>query len=757
MLLAQQAAQHTLELNKSNKNTDKMAKSSSSSSHHLSGAGYILDRAIYHLQRGCAWLVVFLPALMYYVHRCLYSHKFTSQSALSTSASSHGKSFLFQTYPAVTSTISVVPPFDADKVLGSTLVYLSKNGNGNGGGGSGGSNKKKGSTTSGSLMELRSLLDNDDDDDSDDYDNDDDNNHMIQIHAMAYNLEVAVSHHEATTAMNHVQAVPTMTCKNNVTHDNGDQDQTCEESSYYSSSSSHLMSPMWVHDVDLGRGYLLYSDIKDNRMWRFEVGGGPITIGRTLHMERSGCRSRLTRQQKLDLDANKGRKEFNQRDREQRDYLMAAQRLCHMQGSVALASERGAVKESSDTKLPLIIAERGEARIIRLERDTGARTPLVTHLPPSSHQDSGAAATRPTLVTSMLYTPFGDLLFVNNPTFSLSLSSEENGSSGGGGGGIYLVDQAHRVPAIAALESKAAHDKSYTSNVTIHTLLRARSSSTSSSSSSGTRTKQPKSSQDTSLISPFGLALSKVALHREVYVTDSHPTHPVIARLPIDEDDDDDEDEDEDNNDDDEEDEDELDDQEEDDDDDHPEKKKKPKRRLLKVKAPRKAPLATIVFDARDHLVTIQQACRPAYDSESESTSNMDNNANANANAVGRSTVESFASSISFRGLTVDLQGNLWVAMADTRAEAASGIDTEERMNAILILREVGIKQNNNNNQGGNNSNTVMKVVSCISTADQIPSGVEIGDDGYVYITSTTDNLLRMRTKAKRDVVPNFV
>ncbi len=30
-----------------------------------------------------------------------------------------------------------------------------------------------------------------------------------------------------------------------------------------------------------------------NRIWRWEVGGGPITIGRSLHIERNGCRSGL--------------------------------------------------------------------------------------------------------------------------------------------------------------------------------------------------------------------------------------------------------------------------------------------------------------------------------------------------------------------------------------------------------------------------------------------------------------------------------
>jgi len=539
MLVAQQAALHTLSMS-----TSKSKEATGSK------ATWILDRFIHHLSTGCAWTVVFIPALVYYIHRCIHSHKFVSSSNSSTSF------VLFKAYTPVSSHISIVPPFDA-KVVSSTLVYLSKQG-----------------------MKLQDASGN-------------------LVHPIAYNLEVAIGHEP-------FECLGT------------NQTQEC------SALPLTLMSPSWMHDPDLGRGYLLYSDVADNRIWRWEVGGGPITIGRTLHMDRSGCR--------------------------RRDGTC----VNNFQGSMAIVSERNSQK---DAKAPLVVFERGERRIVRIEVD-GARTPILTHL---------KDVHKPQAVTSMVYTSFGDLVLVDNPSIfgaTMTTSSMDPG--------VYMMEHAYRIAAITAKQSKLiARDSEYMANMTVRTLF----------------TCNPKKPI---LMSPYGLALSKVGLHRQVYVSDSSIHHPVIATLSIPFDNEDSSD------------------------DDSSDVQSSPT--PLPVVQPK------IVFDARLHESTIVQACRPR-------------------DVNGQFLPTNLQPSISLRGMTVDQQGNLWVAMA-------GGI------NAVLVLREAPVHHSNM-------EETAVRIVGCLSTFDHIPTGVELGDDGYLYITTSSaihgGALLRLRVKAKRDTVPNFM
>jgi hypothetical protein len=37
--------------------------------------------------------------------------------------------------------------------------------------------------------------------------------------------------------------------------------------------------------------FLVFSDVKKNRIWRWEEGGGLFTIGKSLFLDRSGCRT----------------------------------------------------------------------------------------------------------------------------------------------------------------------------------------------------------------------------------------------------------------------------------------------------------------------------------------------------------------------------------------------------------------------------------------------------------------------------------
>lgn len=137
-----------------------------------------------------------------------------------------------------------------------------------------------------------------------------------------------------------------------------------------------VVASTWRKDSELGRGYLLMSDAADKgHVWRWEVGGGPIAIGRTLHLEDSGCRSPAC----LERSSPKG--------------------------SGGLAVDFFNHEEYREGLL--VVAEWGEQRIVRLE-ENGARTPLVVQVPDLC---TGNGTVRVQEPRSLLYTPTGDLIF----------------------------------------------------------------------------------------------------------------------------------------------------------------------------------------------------------------------------------------------------------------------------------------------------------------------------------------------------------
>ena len=181
------------------------------------------------------------------------------------------------------------------------------------------------------------------------------------------------------------------------------------ESEHY--DSSYYTGLVWRDDVELGRGYLLYSDTGENRIWRWEIGGGPIAIGRTLYMERSGCRSNAS----------------------------VCESAINIGSSGAMVEVGGSLDSSGNRKL--VICERGERRVIRIEED-GARTPLATHtnnLIGENNRLNGPY--------DLTYSPFGDLIFTDP-------SMEDSESTFGG---IWRVPEASRIKAIKARKSKQAH------------------------------------------------------------------------------------------------------------------------------------------------------------------------------------------------------------------------------------------------------------------------------------------------------------
>lgn len=171
----------------------------------------------------------------------------------------------------------------------------------------------------------------------------------------------------------------------------------------------NVVASVWRHDSDLGRGYLLLSDSSGNgRIWRWEVGGGPITIGRTLHLEQSGCRSNFHRLCHSSDDSSR----HNQ--------------TAIMPSSAPLGSGGMTIDFSGKDHFAegrLIVAEWGEGRIVRIE-ESGARTPLVLQVPDiCQYETDRNATTRLHRPSQLLLTPKGDLLFVDHSTSSCNIQS----------------------------------------------------------------------------------------------------------------------------------------------------------------------------------------------------------------------------------------------------------------------------------------------------------------------------------------------
>jgi hypothetical protein len=207
---------------------------------------------------------------------------------------------------------------------------------------------------------------------------------------------------------------------------------------------SHLHSvtdSLWRHDSGLGRGYLLLSDAYANgRVWRWEVGGGPIAIGKTLQLEQSGCRSNRHHSCQNESVGSDGAAANG----------IGGPRLLGSGGMTTDFLGKDHFNEGQ-----LVVAEWGEGRIVRLE-ENGARTPLVITVPNLCQEvdrgDDGnlTSSTHPSLVrlqqpTRLIYTPKGDLLFVDHHT-------DCNRS------GLFLLRGATNIEPLQSLsESRAAH------------------------------------------------------------------------------------------------------------------------------------------------------------------------------------------------------------------------------------------------------------------------------------------------------------
>jgi hypothetical protein len=192
----------------------------------------------------------------------------------------------------------------------------------------------------------------------------------------------------------------------------------------------------WVEDAELARGYLLVSDsASTGKIWRYETGGGLIPIGKSLYLDQSGCRSNI---------------------------WTFCNETCTNAGSRGMAIQVDRDEKRFDMGR-LMVAERGEKRIVRLEQD-GARTPLVLNVP-SLCRDRDRGHGREVEVGSrrlynpgkIMYTPFGDLWFVEEEPCTVPQENNGTEASMTFQSGIYRIKEVVNIPPISFRQSREAH------------------------------------------------------------------------------------------------------------------------------------------------------------------------------------------------------------------------------------------------------------------------------------------------------------
>ncbi|CAJ1946356.1 unnamed protein product [Cylindrotheca closterium] len=199
----------------------------------------------------------------------------------------------------------------------------------------------------------------------------------------------------------------------------------------------NVVATTWKHDEELGRGFLLIStSYGSGKIWQWETGGGPIPIGKTLSMIRSGCRSNIVKNCTTDPAVGSG----------------------------------GIVVDTLHEPPRLIVAEWGEGRIVRLE-ENGARTPLIIQIPVDQpnvavsaevvESDENEESTHTEMETEsspstrrlerpykLLLTPFADLLVLDN----------DSSNNSDGDDFLWHLPQIHKIPGLESLPaSRKAH------------------------------------------------------------------------------------------------------------------------------------------------------------------------------------------------------------------------------------------------------------------------------------------------------------
>ncbi len=156
--------------------------------------------------------------------------------------------------------------------------------------------------------------------------------------------------------------------------------------------------PLWVDD-DSSMQYLLYSDVIQNKIYKWEEGRGFFTIGKTLYLTKSGCKQ---------------------------DDMSAYCDTLYMPGTNGLTRM---FPTSDDGSLEMIMCQHGE-RAITLQRDNGTRTEIATHY-------KGKRFNSP---NDLIWSPEGHLYFTD-PAYGLYRKGGPTHEDSTGASGRYLDDK----------------------------------------------------------------------------------------------------------------------------------------------------------------------------------------------------------------------------------------------------------------------------------------------------------------------------
>ncbi len=158
------------------------------------------------------------------------------------------------------------------------------------------------------------------------------------------------------------------------------------------SDVTHANGPLWIEDEASSSSYLMFSDTQENRIYKWEDGKGLFTVGKTIYVENSGCKSNTTR----------------------------CEALTHG-GSAGLLRK-------DTTTLDVVVCQQGD-RMLTVVADTGLRHVLASHF-------KGRRLNGP---HDVVFSPEGHLYFTD-PGFGLSGHDQDRELAYSG---VYMLKAEH--------------------------------------------------------------------------------------------------------------------------------------------------------------------------------------------------------------------------------------------------------------------------------------------------------------------------